>query len=114
MNRKQYLNMTTEGTLFPLWIMENFKNFKLPEILKSDDPCNEEMVDKDKFKLYQTFLAKYLDYNSIFKTILIYHGLGSGKTASAINIYNMLYNYNPNWNVFILIRATLKDIIIYN
>lgn len=110
MNRKQYLNMTTEGTLFPLWIMENFKNFKLPEILKSDDPCNViDTVDRDKFKLYQTFLAKYLDYNSIFKTILIYHGLGSGKTASAINIYNMLYNYNPNWNVFILIRATLKD-----
>ena len=52
-----------------------------------------------------------MDYNSPYRDMLIYHGLGSGKTRSAINIYNMLYNYSPDWNVFILLKATMKDSI---
>lgn len=58
---------------------------------------------------YQQFIGSYLDFRSPFKEILVYHGLGSGKTAAAINIYNMLYNYNPNWNVFVLIKASLRN-----
>ena len=34
---------------------------------------------------------------------------GSGKTVSAINIYNVLFNYTPKWNVFLLIKASLKN-----
>ena len=30
-------------------------------------------------------------------------------TATAINIYNVLFNYSPRWNVFILIKASLKN-----
>lgn len=62
---------------------------------------------KLELRSYQLFLSKYLDYRSIYHDILIYHGLGSGKTASAINIYNMLYNYTSGWNVFVLAKATL-------
>jgi hypothetical protein len=56
-------------------------------------------------------LGKYMDYNSPYRDMLIYHGLGSGKTRSAINIYNMLYNYSPDWNVFVLLKATMRDSI---
>lgn len=41
--------------------------------------------------------------------MLIYHGLGSGKTVTAIGVYNALYNHFKGWNVFIIIKATLKD-----
>ena len=34
--------------------------------------------------------------------------MGSGKTATAINIYNTLYNYTSGWNVFILLKASIK------
>ena len=44
-----------------------------------------------------------------FKDLLIFHGVGSGKTVSAINIYNVLFNYSPKWNVFLLIPASLRD-----
>ena len=40
--------------------------------------------------------------------MLLYHGLGSGKTASTINLMNILYNYTPYWNVFILIKASIR------
>ena len=40
-------------------------------------------MDKSK---YQKFLGDYLTSSSNFKDILIYHGLGTGKTVTAINI----------------------------
>ena len=38
-------------------------------------------------------MADFLDYRGPYRDALLYHNLGSGKTASAINIYNMLYNF---------------------
>ena len=105
----QFINFQTNGKLFPSWILLNFKKYQLPEYIqnKDEDPCR--MVEtKQELRKYQEFLSKYLDYKSPYREILIYHGLGSGKTVTAINIYNTLYNYNPDWNVFILIKASLK------
>lgn len=105
-NTKQYVDLTINGRLFPTWIMANFKKFKLPTlVVGEDDACLRKTTDD--LRQYQSFLLKYLDYRSPFKDILVYHGLGTGKTATAINIYNMLYNYNPGWNVFIIVKAAL-------
>lgn len=103
------LDLKINGRLFPAWVMMNFKKYTLPEIIRKEgeDPCNEKI--KKELTLYQKFLGQYLSYKSPFKNILIYHGLGSGKTVSAINIYNILFNYTPKWNVFLLIKASLKD-----
>ena len=107
-----YPDLKINGRLFPLWIMNNFKKYQIEPIIRKEgeDPCNKKTdltVEENIVELrkYQAFIGSYLDYKSPYKNILIYHGLGSGKTASAINIYNLLYNYNPNWNVFILTKA---------
>lgn len=107
-----YPDFKINGRLFPLWILKNFKKYKLDPILKIEgaDPCNMSTPSGVKeLRKYQQFVGAYLDYRSPFRDILIYHGLGSGKTASAVNVYNMLYNYNPGWNVFVLIKASLKN-----
>jgi hypothetical protein len=105
----RYVNLKVNGKLFPSWVMKNFNRYKLPEIfLDGSDPCNETKT-KSEIRKYQEFLSRYLDYNSPYRDILIYHGLGSGKTRSAINIYNVLYNSSPDWNVFVLLKATLKE-----
>ena len=105
-----YVNLKINGRIFPSWVLANFKKYQLPEIIieEGKDPCD---VGDTKLALrkYQEFIAAFLDYKSPYKDILIYHGMGSGKTASAINVYNMLYNYTPGWNVFILIPASLKQ-----
>jgi superfamily II DNA or RNA helicase len=108
--KEKYIDFKVNGRLFPSWVMANFKKFKLPEIITRDDvdPC-ETKTSKIELRKYQVFASKFMDYRSPYQDILIYHGLGSGKTISAINIYNMLYNYTPGWNVFILIKATLRD-----
>jgi hypothetical protein len=114
--RNKYIDLKTQGgRLFPTFILANFKKYKLPDIIRKagEDPCAPSSKDKDgnitsALKAYQVFLGQYLDFRSPYRDMLIYHGLGSGKTASAINIYNVLYNYTPGWNVFILIKASLK------
>lgn len=112
-----YIDLKVNGRLFPSWILANFKKYKLPEIFTSaEDPCNPKTSSKTvsepikkELRLYQLFVSKYLDYSSVYHDILLYHGLGSGKTATAINVYNVLYNYTPGWNVFILLKASLKS-----
>ena len=103
------IDLNKNGRLFPLWIMMNFKKYELPEIIRKegDDPCN--IIIKKELNKYQEFIGKFLDYRSPFKDMLIYHGLGSGKTVTAINLYNVLYNYTPKWNLFIIIPASLKN-----
>ena len=111
--QNKYIDLKINGILFPSWVVANFKKYKLPEIIKSfdEDPCNKKGDSgKMKFELrkYQIFISHYMDFKSPYRDILIYHGLGSGKTASTINVYNTLYNYTPGWNVFLLIKASLK------
>ena len=111
-NNNLYPDLKINGRLFPLWILKNFKKYKLDPIIKKEgeDPCNITTTSGIKeLRKYQQFIGAYLDYHSPFRDILIYHGLGSGKTAAAVNIYNMLYNYNPSWNIFVLIKASLKN-----
>ena len=103
------INWEQNGRVFPLWVMNNFKKYILPEIVRKEgeDPCNEKKTDS--LTLYQEFIGQYLNYQSPFKDLLIYHGVGSGKTNTMINVYNILYNYTPKWNIFLLIPASLHD-----
>ncbi len=103
------LHLEQNGRIFPTWVMDNFKKYTLPEILRieGEDPCNEKRVEG--LTLYQEFIGQYLNYQSPFKDMLVYHGVGSGKTNTMINVYNVLFNYTPKWNVFLLIPAALHD-----
>jgi hypothetical protein len=107
---KVLIKLDNNGRLFPLWIMENFKKYILPTVIVEGDPCaniNNEIIKS--LTLYQEFIGEYLNYQTLFKDILLYHGVGSGKTRTAINIYNILFNYTPKWNVFLLIPASLHN-----
>ena len=106
---KSNINLEQNGRLFPSWVMKNFKKYILPEIIRKEgeDPCNEER--EKGLTLYQQFVGQYLNYQSPFKDLLIYHGVGAGKTNTMINVYNILYNYTPQWNIFLLIPASLHD-----
>jgi superfamily II DNA or RNA helicase len=109
--RDKYVDLKVNGRLFPTWFLANFKKYKLPEIDKTGDrdPCARNAVMKKELKQHQLLLSKYLDYRSPYRDILVYHGLGTGKTVTTINIYNVLYNYTPGWNVYVLLKASLQD-----
>lgn len=105
----QYIDLRSNGKLFPTWVLQNFKNYKLPEIMRKegDDPCN--VATKLELRKYQEFIGKYIGPDSPYNEILLYHGLGSGKTATSINLMNIVYNYNPNSNLVILTKASLRE-----
>ncbi len=103
----KYVNLTRDGRLFPSWVLKNFKQYKLPPIMRheNEDPCNVQT--KLELRKYQEFIGKYLGPTSPYNEILLYHGLGSGKTATCINMMNILYNYDHSYNFVILIKAAL-------
>ena len=103
------INLEINGRIFPSWVVKNFKKFTLPEIVRKagEDPCAEKL--NKELTTYQRFLGQFLNYRSPFTDILVFHGLGSGKTVSAIHIYNVLFNFTPKWNVFIIIPASLRN-----
>lgn len=110
--QNKYIDLKqVNGRLFPSYILANFPQYKLPEIMRieGEDPCKSSSNAKKELRLYQQFVAKYMDYKSPHRDILIYHGLGAGKTFTTINVYNMLYNYSPAFNVFFLLKASLRD-----
>ena len=104
-----YPNLKINGRIFPIWILKNFSKYKLPDIIRKDDedPC--QVKTKLELRKYQEFIGAYLDYKSPYHDILMYHGLGSGKSATAINVYNVLYNASSGWNVYLIIKASLHD-----
>jgi superfamily II DNA or RNA helicase len=108
-DKNLYPNLKINGRIFPIWILKNFSKYKLPEIIRKDDedPC--QIKTKEQLRKYQEFISEYMDYKSPYKDILLYHGLGSGKTATTINVYNVLYNATSGWNIFLLLKASLVD-----
>lgn len=108
MSKEQYVNLIQDGRLYPSFIMKNFKEYKIPEYLsKGEDPCNIET--KLELRKYQEFIGKYLGPKSPYNSILLSHMMGSGKTITAINLINILYNYSRDINFIILIKASLHD-----
>jgi superfamily II DNA or RNA helicase len=103
-----FIDLKANGRIFPQWILHNFKKYKLPEIFRkeNEDPCNVET--KLELRMYQEFVGQYLGPRTPYSGILLYHGLGSGKTATAINLMNILYNYDHNYNFIVLIKASLR------
>jgi len=105
----QFVNFEVNGRIFPHWIMKNFAKYQLPKIIydPSVDPC--DIKHKKELYLYQEFVGKYIGPKTPYNSILLYHGLGSGKTIISINIINLIYEYDPSVNYIILIKASLKD-----
>ena len=76
------------------WINEVF----YPEII--DEKKQDELL-----KIYQRFVKKYLSINTPYRGLLVYHGLGTGKTATAISTAEGLSNTIP---ITTLLPASLE------
>jgi len=80
---------------FPEWINTVFLKYRVKE--KSNK-------NRKEFTSYQKFIREYLQVNSPYRGLLLYHGLGSGKTCSSIAVAESIDN-----NVIVLSPATLKS-----
>ena len=84
---------------FLSWINDTFKEFKLTS--KNLERSNK----KEAFK-FQLFIRSYLQLDSPYRGLLIYHGLGSGKTCTSIILAE---NLKKDKNILVLLPASLKS-----
>ena len=66
------------------WLNEDF--YKVVQGLEKAGIRNKKSKDERTLKVYQILVQKYLGIETPFRGLLVYHGLGTGKTATAISL----------------------------
>ena len=88
---KKYVSIQRKA--FIKWLNEDFYNNIIQE------------TKSNKLKIYQNFVKEYLSFKSPYRGLLVYHGLGTGKTATAISTAEGLSN---NMDITTLLPASLE------
>lgn len=83
---------------FPEWINTKFIKYRIKE--------DETKSNKWDYRPFQKFVREYLSMSSPYRGILLYHGLGSGKTCSSIAVAEYL---KTGKNVIILCPGSLRS-----
>jgi superfamily II DNA or RNA helicase len=92
-NKKKFIN----------WVNKIFINYQLKG--KYDEETGFKLLPNQKF------IRDYMQHSSPYRGILLYHGLGSGKTCSAIAVAENLKNYVDN--IVIMLPASIKQNFIH-
>jgi hypothetical protein len=73
---------------------KEFNDFKYDGEIKSIEETSD-MLCKSQFELlpHQMFVKNFLSFQTPYNSLLLYHGLGSGKTCSAIGIAEEMRGY---------------------
>ena len=87
------------------WVNENKKEFLryIEETYGSIFESKKTGTDKEMFK-FQIFIREFLHNDSPYRGLLIYHGLGSGKTCTSIIVAE---NLKSQRNILVLLPASL-------
>lgn len=95
--------------------MEDFSIFQIPP---ADTYPTSELFEKRIQELcqfektyYQHFVSQYISKRTPYKSLLLYHGLGSGKSCSAITIaeaFNQQQRLQDEPNIWVISRKALK------
>lgn len=81
---------------FPEWVYSTFKQ------------SEQKPTSKGKFELFshQAFVKNYLQFDSPYRGLLLYHGLGVGKTCASIAAAEILLKHK---DVIVMLQASLKQ-----
>jgi superfamily II DNA or RNA helicase len=88
---------------FPLWITKTFKNYENDVVeLRGCD------VKKERLDLFphQRFVRDYMQHQSPYRGLLLYHGLGVGKSCASIAIAEIMTNHRE---VTVMLPASLEN-----
>ena len=97
---------------FKHFLIQTFKDYKLPAPVDDPDPETCQKAAKLSTKelktfQYQAFVRDYLQKAGPYRGLLVYHGLGSGKTCTSIATAEALYGAG-NRKIFIMTPASLS------
>lgn len=94
---------------FTRYIKSRYKPFTLPPRLltKTIDPNACSSTELQTYK-YQAFVREYMRQASPYRGVLVYHGLGSGKTCTSIAAAEALYSQD-NKKIIIMTPTALRE-----
>ena len=102
--------------------MEEYQMYKIPplDIFESEenflDKTKEYCIGFEKTQ-YQHLMQHYLSRRSPYRSLLLYHGLGIGKTCSAVTIAESLlldHTHNEKPRIIVISSEALKNSFIDN
>jgi len=107
---------------FPDFIVQTYSQYSpyLQRVLKEGaaaaavpkeidrDACKKRHPNKIETFYYQSFVRDYLSRGSPYRGLLVYHGLGTGKTCTSIAAAEALY-WGGQKKIFVLTPATLSN-----
>ncbi len=107
--RKPYVPEYSKA--FRKFINTEFATYKLPMPLDSrinPDACKIAGAADVQVYKYQAFIRDYMRQAAPYRGVLVYHGLGSGKTCTSIAAAEALYSQS-NKKVFVFTPKALKE-----
>jgi hypothetical protein len=104
---------STRKAFYPFIAESYAKVFQLSRIKAALDPeaCDKlakSGVDKVELFLYQNFVKEYIRQSSPYRGMLVYHGLGSGKTCSSIAAAEAIYGV-ANKKIIVMTPQSLRN-----
>lgn len=107
--RKPYVPEYSKA--FRKFINAEFATYKLPTPLDSrinPDACKIAGAADVQVYKYQAFIRDYMRQAAPYRGVLVYHGLGSGKTCTSIAAAEALYSQS-NKKIFVFTPKALKE-----
>ena len=117
-NSPDYLYPSLNDPSFNIKIAEKkeFNDTKYDgEIHRDDIEEYAEILSKADFELapHQAFVRNFLSFQTPYNSLLLYHGLGSGKTCSAIGVCEEMRDYlkqiNVSTQIIIIASPNVQD-----
>ena len=87
---------------FNEFVSTTFEKYRKVDIKK--ESCDVSSIQMELFS-HQKFIRDYMQYKSPYRGLLVYHGLGVGKTCTSIAAAELLMNFKK---VCILLPASLQ------
>ena len=101
---RPFVWMAQNNKDFPEWVTETYMKYSSCGKSKNGKNNTKDVVGFD-FLPRQKFIRDYLGHTSPYRGLLLYHGLGTGKTCAAVAVSE---NLKDTRNVVILLPASLK------
>ncbi len=96
---------------FSQFIIESYWRYYLPEQKGGPDvdACKKAMASSKELKTfsYQAFVRDYIQKPTPYRGVLVYHGLGSGKTCTSIAAMEALFNGGQR-PIYVMTPASLR------
>ena len=97
---------------FKQFIIQTYRRFILPKPGPLDEEACAKAAESAKKGVksfaYQSFVRDYIQKPTPYRGVLVYHGLGSGKTCTSIAAMEALYQFDKSKPIFVMTPASLN------